>query len=265
VPSDRLLDLIGEVHDSLRIEEFRPMLLDALAQAVPADWISLNDIGPDPESTAVLIKPPFEPSAHELFARLAHENPLISRFQRTLDGRAYRFSDVVSADELHALALYREFYGPLGLEYQIAFTLPHQPTRLLGVALSRRERDFSDSERDLLNRARPFLIQAYRNAIEHSELVRTLAASRSTPQRLPDPSSLSDALIVRGLTPRQAEIVHWIATGHSNLSVARALGISERTVQKHLQRCYRTLGVTTRSEAASLAWSLIEEGPPPPG
>ncbi len=259
MPSDRLLDLIGEVQGSLQIEEFRATLLEALARAAPADWISLNDIGPDPESTTVLIEPPFPPAAHELFARLAHENPLIARFQRTLDGRAYRFSDVVTPDELHSLALYREFYGPLGLEHQIAFTLPHQPTRLLGVALSRRERDFSDLERDLLNRARPFLIQAYRNAIEHSELVRVLAASRSAPPQLPDPGSLSGALALRGLTPRQAQIVHCIATGHSNLSVARALGISERTVQKHLQRCYRTLGVTTRSEAAAVAWSMIEE------
>jgi hypothetical protein len=72
-----------------------------------------------------------------------------------------RLSDVASRDEFRALEIYRELYGPLGLEHQIAFTLPQGPPRLLGVALSRRDRDFSDAERDLLGRARPFLIQGY--------------------------------------------------------------------------------------------------------
>ena len=70
----------------------------------------------------------------------------------------------------HATALHREFYGPIGLEHQIAFVLEQAPDRVLAVALSRRHRDFTDAERELLDRARPFLIQAYRNAIEHTRL-----------------------------------------------------------------------------------------------
>jgi hypothetical protein len=35
---------------------------------------------------------------------------------------------------------------------------------------TRPDRDFSDAERDLLERARPFLIQIYRNAIDHDRL-----------------------------------------------------------------------------------------------
>src|ERR1700738_232342 len=163
-----LLELIGDVQGLLSLDEFRRGLLSALSLAVPADWVSLNDIGPDPESTVVVIEPPFARQDHALFARLAHQNPLIERFAATGDGRAYRFSDVVSSEQLRSLDLYREFYGPLGLEHQVAFTLPHPPMRLLGVALSRREDDFSDQERDLLNQARPFLVQAYRNAVEHT-------------------------------------------------------------------------------------------------
>lgn len=251
-----LLELIGDVLGLLDIGEFRTGLLDALPRAIPVDWISLNELGQGPESALVMIVPEFSPEDHETFARYAHQNPLIERFTATGDGRAYRFSDVVTSAQLHRLDLYREFYGPLGLEHQIAFTLPHLPTRLLGVALSRRDRDFSDAERDLLNAARPFLIQAYRNAIHCSALARELARR---PSAVEPPSDLTH-LLRRGLTPRECEVLAWVATGSSDVGVANQLGVSERTVQKHLQHCYRKLGVRQRTLAAALVWA--DSGPP---
>jgi DNA-binding CsgD family transcriptional regulator len=256
---ETLLALVGETHGLLELDEFRNGLLSALARAVPCDWISLNDIGPEPEDTVVLIEPPFPPEDHELFASLAHENPLIERFRRTGDGRAYRFSDVVTPQELHGLALYRQFYAGLGLEHQIAFTLPHPPTRLLGVALSRREHDFTDGERLLLDRSRPFLIQSYRAAIEHTRLEAELVRARRATDPEADDSALILALAARHLTPREAQVTCWIALGRSNRAIAEALGLSDRTVEKHLERAYEKLGVKSRSEASALAWSLIGE------
>jgi hypothetical protein len=47
--------------------------------------------------------------------------------QRTGDGSERRISDVLSNDMFRRSVLYREFYGPLGIEYQIAVALaPHQ-------------------------------------------------------------------------------------------------------------------------------------------
>jgi DNA-binding CsgD family transcriptional regulator len=255
---EELLSLVGDAQGLLGLGEFRHGLLEALGRVVPADWISLNDIGPEPESTVVVIEPPFPPEDHELFAGLAHQNPLIERFARTGDGRAYRFSDVVSADELHALELYRRFYGPIGLEHQIAFTLPHPPARLLGVALSRRDRDFTDRERDLLDRARPFLIQAYRAAVEYSRLEDDLARRRRASDPTAPDGLLDVALAGRGLTPRESQVVRWIAVGRSSAAAAEWLGISPRTAEKHLERAYAKLEVEGRSQAAAVAWSLIE-------
>lgn len=241
--SGTLLELIGDVHGVLNLTEFRRGLLHALARAIPSDWVSLNDIGPDPDSTVVIIEPEFPGEDHTLFARLAHQNPLITRFAATGDGRAYRFSDVVTPGELHSLDLYREFYERIGLEYQVAFTLPHPPTRLLGVALSRRDSDFSPQERELLNDARPFLITAYRNAIEHAALQLEL---RRRPPPLDPPSNVG-MLAGRGLTPRECEVLGWVATGRSNAEIALQLSLSERTVHKHLQT------VTASSVCAGVA------------
>ena len=48
------------------------------------------------------------------FTALAHENPLISRFQRTGDGRPYRISDMIDQQTFHALALYQRVLPPHG-------------------------------------------------------------------------------------------------------------------------------------------------------
>ena len=50
----------------------------------------------------------------QTYGRLAHENPLIARYQRTRDGRPYRFSDVPTRRELQVTSAYREFYSPPG-------------------------------------------------------------------------------------------------------------------------------------------------------
>lgn len=253
--TSRLLQLVGDVQGLLDIDELRRELLVALPRLMAADWVSINDLHADPHRTVVLIAPEFPMTEHEVFARFAHENPLVQRYQRTRDGRAYRFSDVTTVTRLSETALYRKFYGPIGLQHQIAFTLPHTGDRLLAIALSRREHDYTDGERDLLNLARPFLIQAYRNAIEHTELRAHVLRAEAGPQ-------LTSALSARGLTARESEIVAWIAVGRSNRSIAETLEISERTVQTHLRNAYRKLAVRTRSDAAALAWTFSTTASP---
>ena len=126
---------------------------------------------------------------------------------------------------------------------------------MLALALSRRGDDFSDGERDLLNRARPFLIQAFRNAIEHSRVRIELEHRRRGPLLPTDDPGLAAELTRRGITRRVSRsAVRW-RPGFGP-GIAELLRVSERTVQKHLQRCYRKLGVGSRREAAALAWSL---------
>lgn len=52
-----------------------------------------------------------------------------------------------------------------------------------------------------------------------------------------------------GLSNREQIVLGWLLQGFSNKRIALALGISPRTVQKHLQRVYQHLGVETRTEA----------------
>lgn len=55
-----------------------------------------------------------------------------------------------------------------------------------------------------------------------------------------------------GFSIREKAVLGWLLKGFSNKDIAFALGISLRTVQKHLQRVYRHLDVVTRTEAIVL-------------
>jgi len=58
-----------------------------------------------------------------------------------------------------------------------------------------------------------------------------------------------------GLTPREQEVVHFLATGCTNKEIAQDLFISEKTVKTHLSSIFRKLKVTRRVEAILYAIS----------
>ena len=56
-----------------------------------------------------------------------------------------------------------------------------------------------------------------------------------------------------GLSPRELEVLHHLAGGRTNREIADQLGISERTVDRHVSNLYTKLDVSTR--AAATAWA----------
>lgn len=64
-----------------------------------------------------------------------------------------------------------------------------------------------------------------------------------------------------GLTPREAEVLLWVAQGKSNADTAAILGTSESTVRKHLEHIYPKLGIESRSAATVLAIDALSKSP----
>jgi DNA-binding NarL/FixJ family response regulator len=56
-----------------------------------------------------------------------------------------------------------------------------------------------------------------------------------------------------GLTTREGEVLSWLAKGKTNRDIAQILGLSPRTVDKHLEQIYAKLGVENRTAAAAIA------------
>ena len=67
-----------------------------------------------------------------------------------------------------------------------------------------------------------------------------------------------------GLTPREAEVLLWIAQGKTNNDVARLIGTADNTVKKHVQNIFEKLGVETRNAAAVIAFEILNTPPKQP-
>jgi len=56
-----------------------------------------------------------------------------------------------------------------------------------------------------------------------------------------------------GLTTSEGEVLSWLSKGKTNRDIAQILGLSPRTVDKHLEQIYSKLGVENRTAAAAIA------------
>lgn len=65
------------------------------------------------------------------------------------------------------------------------------------------------------------------------------------------------ALLPNPLTQREMDVLEWVARGKTNRDVADILGMSPRTVNKHLEHIYEKLGVETRTAAVARLARLV--------
>jgi DNA-binding CsgD family transcriptional regulator len=81
--------------------------------------------------------------------------------------------------------------------------------------------------------------------------------------RLTSQSSVGDDEKLRqhfSVTQRESEVLAWIAKGKSNRDIGEILGLSSRTVNKHLEQIYVKLGVENRASAAVKAANILMQG-----
>ncbi len=61
----------------------------------------------------------------------------------------------------------------------------------------------------------------------------------------------------KDLTNRQAQVLHKLASGHTNKEIAEHLGISIDTVRGYVSKVFKALGVSNRTQAALIARDLL--------
>lgn len=74
--------------------------------------------------------------------------------------------------------------------------------------------------------------------------------------RITEDNSLPPEQILKAklnLTVREAEVLMWLARGKANRDIGEILGLSPRTVNKHLEMVYSKIGVENRAAATALA------------
>ena len=62
------------------------------------------------------------------------------------------------------------------------------------------------------------------------------------------------------LTAREAEVLLWVSRGKTNRDIGDILGLSPRTVNKHLEQVFAKIGVENRATAAIQAVTMLQGG-----
>jgi DNA-binding NarL/FixJ family response regulator len=79
--------------------------------------------------------------------------------------------------------------------------------------------------------------------------------------QLKEDNRLSDEALLKqrlSLTTRESEVLLWAARGKSNRDIGTILGLSPRTVNKHLEQIFTKLGVDNRTSAALLTMQALQ-------
>jgi DNA-binding CsgD family transcriptional regulator len=231
-----LVDSLAELEDPVG---FAGIVLPGLAALVGCDVLTYNEIGPATAETRYADYPAgaLDPATQPAFAAHVHEHPLVNHYRATGSGEPVMISDFLSRQRFHRLGLYAEFFRDIPVEHQMAISLPGPDAQVIGVALSRARRDFSDEDRSLLSVLQAPLIAALLRARRRQQAGQALSA-------LPGSGLAS-------LTDRETQILRLVAAGRTNVAIARQLEVSPRTIAKHLEHIYRKLGVTSRAAAVS--------------
>jgi DNA-binding CsgD family transcriptional regulator len=246
----RILDFVAEA-ETARLSDRRQitdLVVIGLGKLVPADITLVTDSDAHTRQTTTTATDPRLPVLRRrdpsLWLACLRQHPSVVHYDRTGDGGAVRFSDLLSRRAYQRLPLYQYFFRPFAIEYKLDVRL-RPGAGHMDLGWCREHRDFDDAERALVDALAPYLTAILRRADAG-----TVAAD------------IRDAF---GLTHRQAEVLALVTRGKSNAEIAQILFLSAGTVRKHLEHVYAKLGVTTRTQAvartleARLASSTVVE------
>jgi DNA-binding CsgD family transcriptional regulator len=216
------LDVLWEAGEVEGSQPFPIPVLMALRRLVPCDVVAYHC---NVERRRTLTwhgepQSPVTPAVREAAQRLAPLDPL----QPCADPRKY--SDLMSVRDYHRHPIYNELARPIGVDDMFRVWLEPDGARKERLEFDRPDWNFSDVDRAKLALVLPHLRQFARRAARRRAGV---ASDR--------------------VTPREREVLMYVARGHTNAEIARSLWISPGTVRKHLENAYDKLGVSTRTAA----------------
>ena len=228
--SDVLLSGVDE-------DELVDRLLPVLRRAVPADsvlWLA-EDHHRHPVTWRA--EPAGTLTAEQAAALETHaDDPLLAGAWHG-PGTATRRSDVHTDNEFHRLPAFHELFGPLGVRRQLVMAVRPDEQRRVVVLFHRAAPapDFTQHDVAVAEALRPRIGSA-------------LARFTPVQRREDDEGGRARGALV---SPREADVLDLLCRGLTDRQIATRLGISPRTVDKHLEHAYVKLGVRCRVQAAT--------------
>lgn len=126
-----------------------------------------------------------------------------------------------------------------GTDHALALPLSHGSDPVKGYLIYRSGTDFTTTHLTCAQRLQPLLDGIER---QHEVLMRWREVTASSGAEL-DPVGRADSY---GLTPREMSVLALLSQSLTAAAIGRRLGISLRTVHKHIENLYRKMGTTDR-------------------
>jgi DNA-binding CsgD family transcriptional regulator len=170
------------------------------------------------------------------------EHPVIRHLERSAQILPVRLTDLVPASQFLRSRIYETLFRPRGLQFQLVVPVQTDKRGRTGAAyaMNRSKRDFDES--------------AMARAVALQPVVAALHAALSV--RKPTPEQIDIARAKSGLTPREVEILGFVASGMTANAIGHAQRISVKTVRKHLENAYCKIGVHDRLQAVAYCRDL---------
>jgi DNA-binding CsgD family transcriptional regulator len=242
-----LMRSLERLHRADSLEHFPPIVFGALGELIPGATFSLEtfNLKTGEVVSATSNSMPISPEIKNRILELVPTHPVMPIARVGAKG-AIRVTDCISQRQFEQTALFLDVFVPLGIRRQTVVTLDI-PGHIAGVTVNR-DLDFTDEEALLLSLIAPNVALAHRN-LQRMESLKTAAD-----QVIPKPEDLERV----GLTPREAEVLHWVIKGKQDGVIAGILKISVRTVHQHIARILRKLQSETRGSAGYEAMMKVK-------
>lgn len=226
----KVLALVGDALQCAEPEFPDVGLIRSLRQLFDAEQASAADVDFEGTGSRRWADSPAQiPMAADGFHEFVIDHPLATVYRRTGLCVPLRLSDVASE------RLTRPTFDEFGMSRVLTIPLLITPRRLSVVALMRSGRDFQQRELDLAQHLRPILSGIY--------------ALRDRDHGSRPPCFYEDPDLKLTLTARELAVLDLLPSGLIAGAIARQLGISPRTVSKHIESIYRKLNSHDRTTA----------------
>jgi DNA-binding CsgD family transcriptional regulator len=233
----RLLDFIAGLQECRSREAFGADLIRLMSELIPATIIAYDQIDELSGTYELAHNTPVDAAdTTQILTRLQEvyrQNPIYGYIQSGGQERVVDIDDLCTQRELQRTDLYQDIFKPFGIRHQVNVLLPREGW-ITSLTINH-DRAFTAEQHQLLTLASRHITLAHRSVCLNAEVQRSVQVVASRQAQM---------------TAREEEVLHWLGEGKRNSEIAKILGCSTRTVEKHVENILAKTGTETRTAAA---------------
>jgi len=246
-----VLDIVYALNDGADEIEMPPQVLAQLGGLVGCEVVSYSRVQHvGGKLLAARVDPAdMDRSRQPALRAVIGQHPGFAAYRsgRLRPGTSAALTDLADLRTLRRLPIYTDFYQPSGANDQLLCVTRTDSQQGSVLAFNRERRGFSARDRAVVDLLAPHVSQA----VQRRQRLTALAAAVSRLGRHSEQIEQARPQL-SVLTTREREVVEHLVGGVTDHEIARSLGISQRTVHKHLERVYRKLSLSNRTSLMAL-------------